>query len=257
MTRPYLRFPATLAFAHRGGNTAAPENTIPAFSNAVGLGYCYLETDVHRTKDGVLVAFHDGDLERVSGLRGEIRDHLWDDLRSVDLGGGASIPTMDQLFEEFPKSRFNIEPKADESVDLLASAIQKHGAIDRVCVGSFSDKRVETLRHRLGPRLCASPGPIGAAKLIARIRSPRRVESQLSGGFGCVQLPPKFRRLQLTQQLIDGFHELGLQVHVWTINTASEMHRLLDLGVDGLMSDDAELLKVVLIERGQWATLDQ
>ncbi len=236
---------------------SAPENTIGAFSHSRSLGYEHLETDVHLTKDLVLVAFHDSGLERVSGLQGQIRDNTWADLAGVDLGNGHRIPTLDQLLEEFPEARFNIDPKSDESVEPLGLALQQHNAIDRVGIGSFSDERIARLRQRLGPRLCTSPGPRGAAWLIFLVRSRRRLSPLLNGGFGCLQLPPELRGIKLTQRLVDGIHQLGLQVHVWTINAEAQMISLLDMGVDGLMTDDTELLRRVLSERGQWAGSDQ
>ncbi len=252
MTWPYLEHSGTLAFAHRGGNRVAPENTVGAFAHSWSLGYQFLETDVHLSKDGVLVAFHDAGLERVSGLEGQIADNTWADLQAVDLGDGHGIPTLDQLLEEFPSAHFNIDPKADESVELLANTLQKHDALDRVGIGSFSDQRIATLRNQLGPRLCTSPGPRSLARLAFLVRTRRRLNPALNAGFGCVQLPPVVWGMKLTRRLTKGFQQLGLQVHVWTINSEAEMHRLLDLGVDGLMTDDTALLRGVLTERGQW-----
>ena len=248
MTLPYLECQRPIPIAHRGGNVAAPENTIAAFSHAVELGYRYLETDVHLTSDGVLVAFHDADLGRLAGLPGAIRDHAWDVLRTVDLGDGQTIPTMDELLGTFPSTRFNIDPKADETVEPLAALVSAQDAVDRVGVGSFDDARIATLQELLGPGLCTSPGPMELLTFLS-------LESFPSVAFethGCLQIPVRFGQFELTGELLDDAHSRGLQVHVWTINDADEMAQLLDLGVDALMTDNTELLLEVLVGRGQW-----
>lgn len=252
MIWPYLQHPGTLAFAHRGGNQEAPENTREAFAHAVGLGLNYLETDVHLTKDGVVVAFHDSGLSRVAGLDGTIAEHHWSELQTVDLGGGHRIPTLDDVLESFPNTKFNIDPKSDEVVDPLASALQAHNALTRVGVGSFNDSRISALRHRLGPNLCTSPGPVAAVRLLLRARAGVGLRPASNGGFGCIQIPPSMGPAQLDAALVSGLHKLGLQVHVWTLNTLVDIHRILDMGVDGVMTDDPALLRSALIERGDW-----
>ena len=162
---PFLDFGSIIPFAHRGGTSIAPENTIASFEHAVGLGFRYLETDVHRTADGVLVAFHDDNLARIVGDPRRISDVAWEELSEI-IFDGHSIPRMADLFERFPDARFNIDPKSDSAVDPLVSAIREHGAIDRVCVGAFSDSRLDAMRARLGPTLCTSPGPRATASAL-------------------------------------------------------------------------------------------
>lgn len=236
-------------FAHRGGIGPAPENTKQAFANAVDLGYRYLETDVHATSDGVLVAFHDDQLQRVAGLPGGIADHSWDTLSEIRLGDGHPIPRLSELLDAFPDANFNIDPKADGAVDLLIDTIAAHDAVDRVCVGSFSDARITQVREALGPRLCTSPGPKAAARVLSAAVSYPRWRPP----YGCVQIPSKSMGLKLdSAKLIKRIKALGLQVHFWTINDADEMNRLLDNGADAIISDEIELLKEVLQARGQW-----
>jgi glycerophosphoryl diester phosphodiesterase len=246
MTWAFLDLAAPNGFAHRGGDEHAPENTVAAFQHAVDLGYRYLETDVHRTRDGVLVAFHDGDLNRLAGRPGAIADHAWPELREIDLGGGATIPTLDELLLSFPDVRFNIDPKADDAVPLLASTLQAHRAVDRVCVGSFSDRRVAEVLRILGPSLCTAPGPRALVRTLAL--------GKRGGGdrHGAVQIPPSCRGFKLTARFVERLHDMDLQVHVWTINTEGEMHQLLDLGVDAVMTDRVQLLKDVMTKRGEW-----
>lgn len=244
----YLDAPTPLPIAHRGGNSVAPENTAAAFEHALSLGYRYLETDVHLSADGVLVAFHDADLERLAGLPGTISDQTWEVLETVDLGDGHRIPSMADLLVNFPTARFNIDPKSDASVEPLGRLIAEQGAVDRVGIGSFDDLRITQLQELLGPELCTSPGPIELlAFLTADERPPHAFASH-----GCLQIPARFGQIELTADLVDDAHRRGMQVHVWTINEADEMRRLLDLGVDAVMTDEVELLKDVLISRKQW-----
>lgn len=253
---PFLTGPRPLAFAHRGGTEAAPENTLRAFRAAVELGYRYLETDVHLTADGVLVAFHDDRLDRVTDRTGRIEDLTLAEVRAARIGGSDPVPTFDELLEEFPEVRFNIDPKADASVVALAHALRRHGALRRVCLGAFSDDRLARLRSLLGPDLCTSAGPGEIARLVAASRVPgvrRRRRRRRDAPYRCVQVPVRHRNVEVvTDAFIDAVHARGCQVHVWTIDDPAEMHRLLDLGVDGLMTDRPSVLRDVLIARGDW-----
>ncbi|MFW2382141.1 MAG: glycerophosphodiester phosphodiesterase family protein, partial [Acidimicrobiales bacterium] len=177
---PFLDFDGIIAFAHRGGTSTAPENTMASFENAVGLGYRYLETDVHRTADGVLVAFHDPSLERIAGDSREISEIEWPELAEIRFDGH-SIPRMDALLQRFPEARFNIDPKADSAVEPLVNVIRDHDALDRVCIGAFSDQRIERLRSLLGPELCTSPGPRSTISAILPWPQP--------GEHPCVSIP--------------------------------------------------------------------
>lgn len=249
MAWSYLDGVVPFGFAHRGGNGPAPENTIAAFRYATELGYRYLETDVHATADGELVAFHDDELERVAGLPGGIADYGWDRLSQVRLDGDHSIPRLSELFETFPDARFNIDPKADDAVDLLVDTITEYEAVDRVCIGSFSEDRISRARNALGPQLCTSPGPGGVAKVLAAAH----LRPSWRPPYGCVQIPTSGGPIRTDSAgLIKRLHRLGLQVHFWTINDADEMVRLLDRGADAIITDEIELLKEVLQARGEW-----
>lgn len=219
-----------------------------AFQHAVDLGYRYIETDVHRSADGVLVAAHDAGLDRVAGESQAIGDLSWDELQRIDLGDGEKIPRFSELLDAFPDVRINVEPKADDAVDLLASVIADHGAIDRVCIGSFRDDRIGRMRELLGPELCTSAGP----KALARIFLSMLTRRTWTGGHACLQLPSSYGPIKVDRRLLDGAQRLGLHVHVWTINDEAEMRTLLDLGVDGVMTDDTELLRSVMQDRDEW-----
>ncbi|MEP6981772.1 MAG: glycerophosphodiester phosphodiesterase family protein, partial [Nakamurella sp.] len=169
----YLTGPRPRALAHRGWHTdelAGLENTAAAFRRAVGEGFRYLETDVHCTADGVLVAFHDTRLDRVTDRRGQIGDLTWDEVRRARIGGIEPIPRMADLLAEFPTTHFNIDAKSDAAVGPLAALIEKADALGRVCVASFSDARLQALRVRLGPGAALSLGPRQVIRLVARSR---------------------------------------------------------------------------------------
>ena len=250
---PFLDSPGVLAFAHRGAHGpeagGVPENTMAAFEAAVRLGYRYVETDVHRTADGVLVAFHDERLDRVTDRRGAIADLPWSAVEEARLAGDEGVPLLEDLLGSWPDLRVNVDAKADAAVEPLAEVIERAGCIDRVCVGSFSGKRLTRLRRRLGPRLCTSLGPLGTVQLrIASLGVPVGPVPA-----PCAQVPVRRGPVPVVdRRFVATAHRRGLQVHVWTIDGRAEMERLLDLGVDGLMTDRPALLKEVLTVRGAW-----
>lgn len=242
---PFLDWPGTIAFAHRGGASDNPENTMPAFRHAVELGFTYLETDVHSTADGVLVAFHDNDLTRTCGRPGRIDELPWSEVRSARVDGVEPVPLFTDLMEEFPNARVNIDCKADSGLEPLIDTLRRLDCLDRVCVGSFSDKRLRRIRRELGPGLCSSFGPAQLAILRAGVRPP--------WGGQAAQVPIRKGALPIVDaRFIRGAHRRGYQVHVWTVDEPDEMRRLLDLGVDGLMTDRPAVLKQLLAERGAW-----
>jgi len=246
----FLDHAGPLAFAHRGGAGDWPENTMPAFEHAVGLGYRYLETDVHATADGVLLAFHDDRLDRVTDRTGEIATLPHATVAEARVDGREPIPLLEDLLGAFPEARINIDPKHDDSVEPLIEVLERTNAVDRVCVGSFSDARLRTLRARLGPGLCTSMGP----REVARLRLDAVSGRVHPTPAGCVQVPESFRGVTVTNAaVIRAAHRAGLQVHVWTVDDPEAMVRLLDLGVDGLMTDRPAVLREVLVARGQWA----
>jgi glycerophosphoryl diester phosphodiesterase len=249
-SHPFLNHDGVLAFAHRGGDRFAPENTMAAFAHAVGLGYRYLETDVHASKDGVAFAFHDDDLKRMTGDDIAISSLLARDVEAIGLSGGHKIPKMSDLLEAFPEANFNIDAKAWPVVEPLAALINQTATHARICVGAFSDSRIAKLVELTHGKVCCVAGPRQSAKFLAGglVRLP------LSFRADCLQLPPihDSGATLVTPGLVAYAHKRGLQVHVWTINDESQMHDLLDMKVDGLMSDDCELLKSVLQSRNLW-----
>ncbi|MFJ4515036.1 glycerophosphodiester phosphodiesterase [Streptomyces sp. NPDC088816] len=248
---PYLDHPGPIPFAHRGGAADGLENTLAQFRRAAGLGYRYMETDVHATADGRLVAFHDATLDRVTDGAGRIADLPWDDVCRARVAGREPVPLFAELLEAFPEVRWNVDVKAEPALRPLLDLIERTNAWDRVCVGSFSEARVVRARRLAGPRLATSYGTRGV--LALRLRSwglpvvPRRSAVAAQVPVSQYGVPVVDRRFVRTA------HARGLHVHVWTINEPAEMHRLLDLGVDGIMTDHIETLRKVMEEWGVWA----
>lgn len=234
----FLDHPGPIPFAHRGGSLDGRENTMAAFERAVSLGYRYLETDAHATADGVLLAIHDATLDRVADRPGRVDALPYRDAVRVRIGG-EPIPRVDDLLAAFPDARFNIDVKADTSVVPLIDVLRRTGAWDRVCVASFSTRRLRRVRAITGGRLCTSLGPTGIAALTA---------GAAPAGAGCAQVPVPL----VSRAFLATAHRRGLPVHAWTVNDRARMERLLDLGVDGIISDDIETLRDVLTGRGLW-----
>jgi glycerophosphoryl diester phosphodiesterase len=266
VTRPRTGYPyldavcdepkGVLAFAHRGGayhpEIEGLENSLVAFRHAVELGYKYLETDVHATRDGGLFAFHDAALDRVTEHRGAVAELTSADVGRALIGGREQIPTMAALLEEFPGVRFNIDIKSDAAVRPLADLVNATGAHDRICVGSFSQRRLDSFRRLVDGRVATAAGPLEVA--LFRLLPVARLIDVLSRRRAvALQVPHRRKGVTiLTRGLIKRAHAVGLHVHVWTIDEPQQMRELLDLGVDGLMTDRTDLLRDVLVDRGQW-----
>jgi glycerophosphoryl diester phosphodiesterase len=288
MPTAFLDHPRPVAFAHRGGSAHAPENSWRAFEHAVGLGYGYLETDVQATLDGVLIAFHDRTLARVTGRPGRIARMNHRDLAPALIDGTEPIPLLEDLLGAWPDVRFNIDLKDAPAVEPLATVLRRTDAWDRVCVTSFSASRLRAARRVFNRQVCMAASPIGAA--VVRFGGPRgpndltrpgRVTAgrigrsgpgqgrldreaadapQVAGahlalaerlartGVRCAQVPAQVA----THAFVSRAHALGLHVHAWTINSPETMRDLLDIGVDGIMTDETVALRNILISRGEW-----
>ncbi len=257
---PYLDHPTPVALAHRGGAAYRPnvgfENTIAAFRRAVDLGYRYLETDVHATSDGRLVAIHDSVLDRVSDGTGAIAALRWSEVSAARIGGREPIPLLSDVLEEFPDVRVNIDVKSDAALGPTVSEITRLGARDRVCIGSFSERRIRAVRAALGPGVATAAGAVGTAALRF---TPSLLSRFLHTSAPVLQIPAQHRiggrtLTLVTPGLLRRAHESGKHVHVWfhswSREDATEMHRLLDLGADGIVTDHIDVLSEVFEERG-------
>lgn len=229
--------------------THAPENTVAAFQHAVDLGFEHVETDVHVSADGVLFAFHDADLGRLTGVNARIAELQACDI-DVSLVGGHAVPRLEEIFTTWPKLNVNIDPKSDAAVHPLVQSIRTHKAINRICIGSFSDRRIDYCRSELGPSLCTSMGPAELARFRAASLGLAPAASFVAP---CAQIPLEVSgKTLLDSDLIAAAARLGIELHIWTINAPSEMQRLIDLGVDGIITDDPAALKQVLADNELW-----
>ena len=250
----YLDSPTPLAFAHRGGakvpDNTGIENSLAAFSHAYALGYRYLETDVRRSSDGIVYAFHDEALERMTGSPGGFGTLTSAKVDAERLDGREAIPTLSALYEAFPDARFNIDVKSDDALDAACAVIEAHGAVERTCLASFEHSRLTRIRRRLpAVATSASTREVALVKLLPAFLL--RIAGAPKGV--CLQVPARHNGITVvTRRFIKRAHALGQQVHVWTINDAAEINRLLDLGVDGIISDRTDVLKNVLVARGSW-----
>jgi len=242
-----------LALSHRGFAPDGGENTMAAFERAVALGFRYLEIDVHASSDGVVMVFHDEVLDRVTEDRGPITARTAQHLAGLSVGGGGGIPTLEAVLLRWPEVRLNIDVKSDACARPFAELVNRHAAHDRVLVASFSDRRRREILRLLDRPTASSAGmtvnallkiaaPLGLAGPVARAA---RVHA--------LQVPETYRGVRVvTEGFVRRCQDAGLQVHVWTVNDRAGMDRLLELGVDGLVSDAADVLAECLRDRDAW-----
>lgn len=251
----FFRSAGPIAMAHRGFTSfTLPKNSMAAFQEAVKLGFRYLETDVRATRDGVAVILHDRRLPAASGVSGVIDELSWRHASSADLGSGEPIPTLEELLVAFPDTRINIDIKAESAIEPAVEVIERLNAHDRVLIASFSDRRRQRAVRLLSRRVASAAGT-GAimAFMAARSAGGRAYALRMLRDSDCVQLPPRLGGVRvITPALVRAMHASGRQVHAWTIDDPATMHALLDIGVDGIITDRADLLRDVLTSRGQW-----
>ena len=244
-THPIFGTPP-LALAHRGGAGESAENSPLAFQHAVDLGYRWIETDVRATIDGHAVVFHDATMDRTTDATGELSALPLAEVRAARLTDGQAPITLAEALVRWPEIRFNVDVKSDDTVAPFLQAVADADAWDRVCAAAFSTSRIRRLRGQAGPRLATSMGPSEVTRLVlgAPDHSPAIA----------AQVPHHARGIPLvTRRFVQRAHRRGVQVHVWTINDPAEMEDLLDLGVDGLVTDRPTALREVLTRRGSWA----
>jgi glycerophosphoryl diester phosphodiesterase len=260
--KPYLGLPAPWLVAHRGGSRIAPENTLAAFDRAAALGADAIETDVRLSRDGVVMVFHDEDTFALTGQPGTIEARTAAEIEPLDAGysftedsgasfplrgAGLRIPSFAEALRRYPRMRFNVDAKTEDPAlaDALARVLREARAEERVCVGSFFDGQAE----RLGALLP------GVARFLPQEAATRHVLAAkagaapvgLPGGYDLADLPARMGDMTVVDApVVEHFHRLGIPVHVWTVDEEEEMRTLLDLGVDGLVTDRPDVLKRVL-----------
>lgn len=225
-----------------------------AFQAAVDLGYHYVETDVHATADGVAIAFHDPALDRVTDRRGRIAELDWAQVRQARIGGAEPVPTLAEVLHAWPDLRVNIDVKSVAAIAPTIATIERERAHDRVLIGSFSDgRRLATVRGLSRP-VATSAGTGTVVRFVAGARLGwHAAAGRAVSGVDCLQVPVRQGGVTVvSERTVAAAHARGVQVHVWTVNETEQMHRLLDLGVDGLVTDRADLLREVLLARGLW-----
>ncbi len=240
------------ALAHRGFSLDGLENSMTAFQAAVDLGYRYVETDAHGTVDGFAVALHDSSLDRTTDAEGEVSEMRWSEVQHARIGGVDPVPLLEDILGTWPELRVNVDVKAESGIVPIADAIERTRAHDRVCVASFSTARRVATVARLSRPVATSAATseaawffLGGATGLGTLRSLRRVHG--------LQIPWRMRGTRLlTERHVRIAHEAGRTVHVWTVNEREEMEELIDLGVDGLVSDRADVLREALEQRGLW-----
>jgi glycerophosphoryl diester phosphodiesterase len=260
--RAYLTHDGPLFFAHRGGSALVPENTLVAYEKGLSYGADGLELDVHPTRDGEIVVIHDDTLDRTTDGSGRVTGFTLDDLRKFDAGyrftpdagasypyrgRGITIPTLAEVFERFPAARVNIEMKEDISgiEERLLSVIQAARAEHRALVASFLTAPLTRFRAIGRGRVAtsASMTEIRAFIMAAYARATRL----LRPAYDALQVPETYRGVPVvTPTTVRAAHQLGLAVHVWTVDDRASMERLLGYGVDGLMSDRPDVLAQTL-----------
>jgi len=238
-----------LAFAHRGGNEFAPENSFRAFKSAVDIGYKYLETDVHLTKDGFLIAFHDDTLDRVTDKSGLIRDLTLSEIKKAKIAGTDEIPLLSELLNSFTDCFFNIDCKVDETVQPLINLINNKDFINRVCIGSFSQKRINFIRKSLGKEVKTSMGP--AEVILSKFLSYTSLGCNFKSSYTSIPIR-RYGINLLDERNINYLKSNNQKVIAWTINDEDQMKMLINIGIDGIMTDNLTLLKKVLIEESLW-----
>jgi glycerophosphoryl diester phosphodiesterase len=229
-------------FAHRGLAVEAPENTLLAFAQALALGVEYLETDVHASSDGVAIISHDPELTRMTGREARIDQLTAAELLRTDLGHGQSFTTLAAALDAFPDVRFNIDIKAMAAAAPTVEVIRAARAEWRVMIGSFSNARRLAVTRQL-PAVATSVSSRGAVIATwAAALGIRPLVARALRGSQAMQVPERILGARTTSpRALAAFHAAGVEVHIWTINDAATMIRLLDAGVDGIMTDRADI----------------
>ena len=245
-----------VAIAHRGGSLEVPENTAEAAAHAAALGVV-METDARLSADGEVVLFHDEDLARTTGVAGPVEHLPWSAVAELSVHGGGAPARLVDVLAAHPDLRLNIDAKTDAVVDPLVAVLGDAGAADRVCLAAFSGQRLSRIRSALPAFTSLSPAEVGALVAGSVLPLVGRVLTALvpgpDDGAVALQVPERYRGVPVvTRRALAAAHRLGLQVHVWTVDERADMERLLDMGVDGIITDRPSLLLEVLDRRGPW-----
>ena len=263
MPRPFL-IPEPRIFAHRGDAAHFPENTLPSFQSAIEIGADVIETDVQRSKDGHFMIFHDDTIDRVTEGSGKIGDYTLEELKRLDAGyrysaDGQSfpfrgkkitIPSLEEALRELPQQRFNIDLKADDPSQAgdYCALIRRYNAAERVLTASEFTGNLKAVRCLL-PEMATSASHREVAGFFFLYRS-GLLFAKRGLAADALQIPEFYRSwLVASPGMVRQVRRKGIRVHVWTVNAEADMRRLLDAGVDGIITDDPRLLKKVIESR--------
>lgn len=247
---PFVDVSGPIGLAHRGGGREAAENSLSAFRNAAELGFTHFETDIRATADGKVMVFHDANLNRVTDRVGRISALPYAEVKRAKIGGGDRIMRLDDLLDEFPDKFINIDVKDDHTIDSFVTLVRRRKVQERICIATFSATRLRRLRAALGDSVASSLAPPEVGSLMAYSRMgpfSRLATVALPKQAACVQVPVSRGGVSIVNKgFVAAAHRRNLKVHVWTINDEATMRRLLDLGVDGIVTDRPTILARVL-----------
>ena len=244
--KDYLNFSGLAVMAHRGGSLEAPENTIESFKYAIEIGSDIIETDIQLSSDGVPYIFHDDDLKRIPGIEKNFNDLLASEIDELNIFGDFKIPTLEETLKQFPDTKFQIDFKTDEVVDPAIEIINKLPHVKKnLCIASFSSQRLQKIKSKLSD-VTYSMGPHEVLKLLLKSFGIYRGEV----GGDCLQIPIYRYGIKIvTKRFVDFCKRENIKISVWTINSTEEMDYLIDLDVDGIITDKPKALINLLASR--------
>ena len=262
MSHPFLSLARPIVFGHRGASGERPENTLISFEHALAQGADVLETDVHLTRDGEVVALHDSDVERTTDGVGDVAALSWAELSQLDAGHrfeaadgstpfrgrGVSVPRLEEVLARFPQARFNIELKRGDArlVGAVLDQLRRARREELSLLAAEQDDTMQLLRAAVRERDSRVALGASVADVLGFVRAAIERGTPPAGPMA-LQIPAEFLgRPLVTPELVSFAHAHGVQVHVWTVNEPAEMRRLIALGVDGLMSDYPGRLRAVV-----------